>query len=222
MALNPPIHFLPIRAANFVLSTNEVHIWRARLDVSNSRVEQFMDTLTTDELGRATRFRFLTDRNHFIVARGLLRVILAGYLGDKSDELRFWYNRFGKPALVQRNDRDIINFNLSHTSGRVIFAITKANMIGIDIERVRADFDCEEIADQYFTRGEKAAIHGLPQSEKHNTFFIYWTLKEAYSKANGVGLSLPLDQFDASVDQEGARINAEVEDRELRTGQSIC
>jgi 4'-phosphopantetheinyl transferase len=113
--------------------------------------------------------------------------------------LRFDHNPYGKPALIPSPGHEPLNFNLAHSHDLVLYAITRNRQIGIDLERLRTDFPCEEISEQFFSPRENAALLAVPQSERHEAFFRCWTRKEAYVKARGEGLSLPLQAFDVSL-----------------------
>jgi 4'-phosphopantetheinyl transferase len=156
-------------------------------------------TLAPDEQARAERFYFRKDRERFIVARGLLRVILSRYLDTKPGQLRFCYGLNGKPSLVTTPGQDTLNFNSSHSQGLALYAITRNREIGIDLEYIDTDFACEQVAEQFFSSREKATLRTLPTKMKHEAFLTCWTRKEAYIKARGEGLSFPLDQFDVSM-----------------------
>ncbi len=182
---------------NLKLKPDEVHIWRASLKVANSTVESLLATLCVEEQQRAERFHFQKDRNHFIVAHGLLRLILSRYLDRKPHDLNFYYNQYGKPALVSASSE--IHFNLSHSHELALIAVTQNRDVGIDLEYIRSDFPCEQIAQSYFSPRERAVLNQIPAALKTEVFFTCWTRKEAYVKATGKGLSLPLDQFDVSL-----------------------
>ncbi len=183
-----------------MLGRDEVHVWRVCLDPDASYVTSLRQTLSADERARAGRFYFEKDREHFIVARGLLRVILSRYLDIEPSQLRFCYSPFGKPSLVTTSDQKTLSFNVSHSCGLALYAVTRDRKIGIDLERIRTDFACEQIAERFFSPREKAMLRALQaEKAKHRAFFNCWTRKEAYIKARGEGLSLPLDQFDVSL-----------------------
>lgn len=184
---------------NLTLSRDEVHVWRASLDMPASCVQALERTLSADELSRASRFYFQEDRKHFIGARGVLRTILSRYLDVEASQLRFCYCDHGKPALVPTSGEIGLRFNLSHSSGLALYAVTCGRQIGIDLERIRVDFEYEEIAARFFSPQEHAVLSSLPPQMKPAAFYKCWTCKEAYIKARGEGLSLPLDQFDVSV-----------------------
>lgn len=181
-----------------LLTNNEVHVWRASLNLTESSLQSLQHSLTADERSRADRFHFQKDQEYFIAARGLLRAILSHYLGITPSHLRFCYSANGKPALSNHGG-DRLRFNLSHSHGLALYAITRHREVGIDLERIRADFLWEDLAKQCFSPQENTTLRSLPASLRHRAFFSCWTRKEAYVKATGKGLVLPLDQFDVSL-----------------------
>jgi 4'-phosphopantetheinyl transferase len=185
--------------AALTLSRAEVHVWRAALDPAASCVEQLQRTLSADELHRAARFRFPRDRRRFIVGRGALRDILGRYLGVPPCALGFRYNAYGKPALADVTAEGGLCFNVSHSHELALFAVTCGREVGVDIEYLRQEIACETIAEHFFSARERASLLALPTEVKPQAFFNCWTRKEAYIKAHGEGLSLPLDQFDVSL-----------------------
>jgi 4'-phosphopantetheinyl transferase len=185
--------------ATLELGRNEVHVWCATLDQAPSRVARLFHTLATDEKERAEGFCFQKDREHFIVARALLRAILGRYLEINPDQLRFYYSSTGKPALPSEYGGDALRFNLSHSHGVALYAFTRGREVGIDIERVRPDMADGQIAERFFSAREVAMLRALPVNKQTQAFFNCWTRKEAYIKALGQGLSLPLNQFDVSL-----------------------
>jgi len=162
-------------------------------------VRGLLRTLTLDERARARRFRFPRDRDRFIVARGVLRAILGRYLGVDPGRLRFRYSPYGKPALAGPFEDEGIRFNLAHSQGIALYAVSRGREVGIDVEYVRADLADERIAERFFSPREVATLRAVPAEQRREAFFHCWTRKEAYVKARGEGLSLPLDQFDVSL-----------------------
>ncbi len=156
-------------------------------------------TLTDDEVERAERFHFDKDRDRYIVARGLLRKILGGYVGKKPQKLRFRYSDYGKPELTDEAKGQNINFNLSHSHGLALYGVTRNRGIGVDLELIRADFADEKIAERFFSPREVATLRSLPKEVQARAFFNCWTRKEAYLKALGDGLSRPLGDFEVSL-----------------------
>ncbi len=186
----------PSRFPGLALDADEVHLWQAALD--DRPADIFESFLSPDELTRANRFHFIKDRNHFVVARGLLRNLLAAYLGANSSELRFSYGAQGKPFLLLETGTQI-SFNVSHAQGRAAFAFTRGRELGVDLEYVKDDFDDELVANKFFSRAEVLALRTVPTELRKQAFFNCWTRKEAYIKARGEGLSMPLDQFDVTL-----------------------
>jgi 4'-phosphopantetheinyl transferase len=185
--------------ATMILGINEVHVWRAPLDGPPQQIDSFLHTLAADERTRADRFYFQRDREHFIAAHGVLRAILGLYLNRAPESLSFCYSSHGKPALVWELGRDAIHFNISHSHGVALYAIARDREVGVDVELIRRDLELEQIAERFFSRREVATLRALPADLRKYAFFLCWTRKEAYIKARGEGLSLPLDQFDVSL-----------------------
>jgi len=182
-----------------VLGCDEVHVWRATLDQTPSQIQSFRHNLAADELARAERFYFEKDRGHFIVARGVLRAILGGYLKRAPECLSFRYSSHGKPALAGESGGDAIRFNVSHSHGVALYAVTRGREVGIDVERIRFNLAVAEIAGRFFSQREVAMLRALPTEAQREAFFRCWTRKEACLKARGEGLSLPLNQIDVSL-----------------------
>jgi 4'-phosphopantetheinyl transferase len=184
------------------LGRDEIHVWRATLDQPPSRIQSFLCSLAADERARAARFYFEKDREHFIVARGVLRAILGCYLNRAPECLSFCCGSHGKPAIAAEPDGDAIRFSVSHSGGVALYAVARGREVGIDLERIRFDLAVVEIAERYFSRREVAMLRTLSAEAQRQAFFRLWTRKEAYVKARGEGLSLPLDQFDVSLAAE--------------------
>lgn len=181
------------------LNADEVHVWRVSLEQGDAKVEAFYGTLAADERQRAEKFYFKKDRDHFVVGRGVLRLILGRYLNVEPASLRFLYNDYGKPALAEEDADEPLRFNISHSNGVALCAFTRGREIGIDIEHVRQDVEGENIAGHFFSPDEIRALRALPHDARPRAFFDCWTRKEAYIKAHGEGLSLPLNGFDVTL-----------------------
>jgi 4'-phosphopantetheinyl transferase len=181
------------------LEKNEIHIWRSPLNPITSVVESLQATLSEDEHARAIRFFFDRDRIHFIVARGILRELLGKYLDAPPVKLRFNYDPHGKPLLRGGDYNTDLRFNVSHSNGLAVFAFAIGREVGIDVELIRSSFACTEIAEHFFSIGEREELRALPREAQAEGFFNCWTRKEAYVKARGEGLQIPLDEFDVSL-----------------------
>jgi 4'-phosphopantetheinyl transferase len=180
------------------LGSDDLHVWRAALNQPPPVVSACRALLSPDELNRAAKYRFAKHRDHFTVSRAVLRTLLGRYLRAEPARLRFSYSPYGKPSLSAA-DSETLRFNLSDSGELVLYAFTRDREVGVDLEYVRHDFEVEEIAQRFFSRAEVAALGALPAKLKAEGFFRCWTRKEAYIKARGEGLSLPLDQFDVSL-----------------------
>lgn len=181
------------------LQPHQVDVWRVFLDLGPAAVRAIGSTLSADESQRAVRFHFPKDRERYKAAHGCLRNILARYLGCQPGQLDFSANRYGKPAL---NDRSL-EFNLSHSGDFALIAVARNRKVGIDLERVRSGLEFESIASRCFSQVEVAEFAALPPEQRAAGFFNGWTCKEAYIKAQGLGLSMPLDSFDVSLAPDG-------------------
>jgi 4'-phosphopantetheinyl transferase len=185
--------------ATICLGHDEVHLWRGELEALCGHEPHWKTVLSPDELKRADRFHFARDRQRFVAARALLRTILASYLDTAPSDLSFVYSKKEKPSLASAHSSDV-TFNISHSGGIALFAFALGREIGVDVEQVRSDFDLDAIARRFFSEHEQNQLAGLPTEAKAEAFFRCWTRKEAYIKATGDGLSLPLSQFDVSLE----------------------
>lgn len=182
-----------------ILNDDEVQVWRASLDVAPDRIAALRHILSSDERTRAERFHFPADRTRFIVARGLLRAIIARYLEMEAGAVSFAYNAFGKPSFPDAHGRERIRFNVSHADDIALYALARCRAVGVDIEYVRANMARERIAERFFSAREVATLRALDPGMQDAAFFACWTRKEAYKKARGEGISVGLDQFDVSL-----------------------
>jgi 4'-phosphopantetheinyl transferase len=176
---------------------DEVHVWRATLAWPAAAVHRLEQCLSADERDKMQRFRFEKDRRRYLIGRGMLRSLLGRYLDVAPRDLCFETTAAGKPHLASGQGQ--LQFNLAHSGEYVLIAITEGRAVGIDIEEVRDNFDAGEIAAHFFSPGEQSDLETLTGRARIEAFFECWTRKEAYVKARGEGLSLPLDQFDVSL-----------------------
>jgi 4'-phosphopantetheinyl transferase len=182
---------------SYALPEDEIHVWRTTLDMEPSGFTKLQQILSPDERGRANRFHFEVDRRRGVIGRGYLRLLLGRILDLPANKLQFEYDEFGKPSLIPKQ-RPPLQFNVSHSGGMILIAITIGREVGVDVERIRTDLDPVIIAARFFSAIEYKILTSLAGPARYEAFFACWTRKEAYLKARGVGLSLPLDQFDVS------------------------
>ena len=181
------------------LHEGEVHIWDADLNCSNSLISELFQLLSTDEQARAKQYRLNRDYKHYIVARAILRKILSRYLITEPAQISFSYNQYGKPFLKEDKSEQQLMFNLSHSNGIALYAITLGKDIGVDIEHVSSDLEYDEIANHFFSQREASIICSLSGYMKALTFYSCWVRKEAYVKARGDGLMMTLSQFNVTL-----------------------
>jgi len=185
--------------AQLTLAEDEVHLWRIDLSALSPAEERWQKILSPDERARAARFHFDRDRRHYTATRALLRTLLASYVASEPAELIFRYSDREKPSLGPPHSQPAVEFNVSHSGTAALLAFARGRALGVDIEMIREGFDPVALAQRFFSTHEQSQLAALDPSDKFPGFFRCWTRKEAYIKAVGTGLSLPLDQFDVSV-----------------------
>jgi 4'-phosphopantetheinyl transferase len=190
-------------ATSYHLSHGDVHIWSASLEQPAKYRERLFLLLSFDEKIRAERFYFEKDRNGYIVGRGLLRIILGRYLGAEPSRVEFTYGLHGKPSMKALPNGKFLEFNLSHSNNMAVYVFTWDQPVGIDIEYIHSMKGMDDFALQFFTPNECNLVHSLVGYKKQETFFRIWTCKEAFLKANGIGLTVPINQVEVSLTTEG-------------------
>lgn len=168
--------------------SDRVQIWQADLNLEPDRIRPFRELLAPDERRRAERFRFDRDRVHFTVARATLRLILSPLVGVPPEDLVFGYGDRGKPYLIAGNTSGELQFNVSHSDGRALYAIAFGCRVGIDLEPFRP-LEGLRLAKRFFCDRESEKLRSESSAERQNAlFFQLWTAKEAFLKATGTGL----------------------------------
>ena len=176
-----------------------IEVVLTRLAAAPEAVRASATLLSEAERQRARRFAFDRDASRFIVARARLRELLAVRLGVHAQAVEFEYGAYGKPALSRRFADSHLRFNVSHCGDVAAYAFSCGHAIGIDVEAVREISDADDIAAHYFSPRENATYRALKRSDRPLGFFNCWTRKEAFVKALGDGLSMPLDRFDVTL-----------------------
>jgi 4'-phosphopantetheinyl transferase len=184
------------------LAAGEVHVWSLPLDIGKSSLANVAEFLTPDERERADRFRFEVLRNRFVVGRGLLRAVLGRYCDLAPEKLRFSYGPYGKPVLTRgagtRRRGGALHFNLAHSEGAGVLAVTQTGPVGVDVEQVRRLVEFKELVGQFFSAREAAEFSRLPREQQPAAFFNLWTRKEALLKATGEGIGHSLNRVEVS------------------------
>ena len=179
-------------------SPDRIDIWVTRPDRASDSglLAQYRALLTADEQARMQRFIRDQDRHRFLVTRALTRSVLGRYLSMDGAALAFGKNRYGRPFLDNGGEAArSLSFNITHTHDCVVLGVTRQRTLGIDIESTGRDAATLGIADRYFSALECRALNALPAARQRQRFFAYWTLKESYIKARGMGLAIPLGKF---------------------------
>lgn len=199
--------WLPAPPGPLALAPDEVHVWRASLRPPPDVLARLEAHLSPDERARAARFHFPRHRTAFVAGRGVQRDILARYTGLTPDRLAYREGPYGKPELAGAGEERGIRFNVSNSGDLALYAVTLRREIGVDLEQLRPMPDGRDIARRFFSAPENEVFTALAEEVRDVAFFRCWTRKEAYIKAIGEGLSMPLDRFDvAFAPGEPARI----------------
>ncbi len=170
---------------------DSVHLWCQTLEAATPLNPVFYPVLSEEERRRANAFYFASDRMHFVASHGLLRYVLAAYLECRPEALHFDYGPYGKP-FVRQTGGSGLEFNLSHSRGMLLLAISQGYAVGVDIENVRQDASLLLIAEQHFHADEFQCLKALPSALRRDAFFRCWTYKESVMKYCGDGLQRPL------------------------------
>ena len=184
-----------------------LHLWLVFLEEARDPLllQRYRALLSDEELQQHARFHFERDRHCYLVTRALVRIVLSKYASIEPRDWRFAKNDYGRPYVVNDDvDARRLSFNLAHTRGLVVLAVTRDDAIGVDVENLRSGHAGVELAHRFFAPEEVAALAALPPEQQEQRFFEYWTLKESYIKARGMGLSIGLDMFAFDLRTAGA------------------
>jgi len=185
-----------------LLAPHQVHLWHAftpqQDEALNSRQ---LGLLTPEERTRMARFHFERDRHRYLITRALVRTVLSRYAPVEPGAWTFEPGPHGRPYVTNPHPlAQQLRFNLSHTDGLVVLAVTTGREVGVDTESMARNAPLE-VADRFFSKREAEALRALPASAQAHRFWELWTFKESYIKARGMGLSLPLSKFSFQLDQ---------------------
>jgi 4'-phosphopantetheinyl transferase len=172
------------------LNTDRIDVWAASVEKFAPLPPSLLQSLSADEIARGQHFVFEADRQRYRVARALLRRILGAYLGTAPSSLRFSNAIHGKPVLEDGR----LDFNLSHSGDRILIAVTRGQPVGVDVEQMKIGGDLRELAESCFSVSERKVVFADKAGERAR-FYEYWACKEAWMKADGRGLGLPLTEF---------------------------
>jgi 4'-phosphopantetheinyl transferase len=179
----------------------DVQIWYQTVDdFASPKWAQYESLLCPNERDRAARFVRLSDRRHYAAAHALLRVMLSSYARIPPREWRFRVGPQGRPEIESGLSTLPLRFSLSHTDRLVAVAVTLDRAVGLDVEAFGRSLDDMSGVIRFFAPSEIRFLEGCPSERRARAFIAIWTMKEAFVKATGLGLSLPLDQFAVGLD----------------------
>lgn len=184
------------------ITQDQIHLWLAFDNEikSESLIADYRRLLLNeDERQKEKRFYFAKDQHQYLVTRALVKTVLSRYAAVAPENWRFSKNKYGRPEIANEETRSQqLTFNISHSAGLIIMGVTCRQALGVDTENIVQRQAPLDIANRFFSPQETAALYALPLATQFERFFYYWTLKESYIKARGMGLSIPLDQFSFS------------------------
>ncbi|MFI4876499.1 MAG: 4'-phosphopantetheinyl transferase superfamily protein [Blastopirellula sp. JB062] len=175
------------------ISTDELHLWSIPLHAGKSQVAQLRELLSASEREKADSFILAEQTERYVVCRGAVRQIVAGYLEIAPQQLAVTSGEFGKPQLEQR---DSLWFNVTHSGGLAVLAVSTIGEVGVDIEQIRQVRGLPRMVDRCLAPCERPDVLRLPSQEQDRQFLRYWTHKEAYLKTFGVGIRRPLEKLE--------------------------
>lgn len=172
-----------------LIDSGSVHLWWEVLDVSEDRLEKLFALLSGEEQERSGRFVYSVHRRRFVAARAMLRLLLGSCLEIPPRDVAIASDERGKPCLENSGTESSLCFNLSHSRGVALFGLALNRRIGVDVEKIAGRRDTDRIARRFFTAREAGKLSAASGSDRLELFFRYWTIKEAYLKATGEGIS---------------------------------
>ena len=190
---------MDLKATTITLAPGECHLWLAYYDeIFDDRLKSlYRAMLDESERLQEPRFYFAADRLRYLLTRALVRITLSRYVPEIApDEWVFTANAYGRPEIANKAPGCAsLSFNISHTHSLIVLGVMRESALGVDVENIDTRPAPIDIADRFFAPDEVIALAATPPGQQHYRFFEYWTFKESYIKARGMGLSLPLDQF---------------------------
>jgi 4'-phosphopantetheinyl transferase len=179
------------------LTSDAIHLWLTFYEeISEDILSSYRELLSEMEKIQELRFYFATDRRRYLVTRALVRMVLSQYVSVAPEAWQFTSNAYGRPEIANAEAAESgLSFNISHAPSLIVLGITKSRALGVDVENWRSREINLGIASHFFSSQEVCALRRVPKEHQRSRFFEYWTLKESYIKARGMGLSIPLDKF---------------------------
>ncbi|MGD0832564.1 MAG: 4'-phosphopantetheinyl transferase superfamily protein, partial [Terracidiphilus sp.] len=189
------------------LAPSEIHLWLTFYDGIDDKSlhSDYRKLLSNAEREQEPRFYFASDRRRYLLTRVLVRTVLSRYLPVSPGDWVFANNAYGRPDVVNMEaNKAGFSFNISHSHGLIVLAVAKRRALGVDVVNLRSREVSMDIASRYFAPAEVAVLRSTPNDQRNYRFLEYWSFKEAYVKARGMGFSLPLDKFSFYYPQDRA------------------
>lgn len=186
--------------------SGHVDVWYCFTDDArlNSKLARYEAMLSPAEQQQYQLLMHGSNDRDYLVSRALLRTVLSEYCNLAPEDISFCVNAYGKPELSNSEELGLIQFNTAHTSGLTVCVVTRETDIGVDVESPAENRGILNMADDYFSASELQSLNSRADDQQLDYFYRYWTLKEAYIKARGEGLSIPLHDFSILLDEQGA------------------
>lgn len=180
------------------ISHEVVNVWRTDIHWPEERMREFATQLSLEELARAKRFHFKVDFDRHVISRALTRLLIGSLVDLPPREVSLVSNRFGKPSISKDQNPLGLEFNVSHSGEFILIALTAKRQVGVDIEHVNQQLHLNSLVRDLLSVKEQIAFSRLCPDQRQEAFFNCWTRKEAFIKAKGAGLSIPLNGLDVS------------------------
>jgi len=192
------------------LDTDAVHVWFLT-DPDARDLARFRAWMTSDEREREARYAFEHSRLEYVRTRALVRATLSRYADVDPADWSFRTNAYGRPEIEHPAAHASLRFNLSNTRGLVALVVARERDVGIDVEDTTREIATRDLEESVFSSRERRALRELPEAARRARFFDHWVLKEAYVKARGLGLSIPLEAFSIVLDGPAIRLEFDPE-----------
>jgi 4'-phosphopantetheinyl transferase len=179
-----------------VIGADQIQVWIADLALQSQ--DFFREHLSPSEKIRADKFHFQKDRDAYEKARGILRFLLGRYLNLPPADVQISTTKLGKPYISELLNGHALSFNLSHSGGVAVYAFALNHPVGVDVETLRPIPDLDQLAARFFTENERKSLQAIEPGARTKPFLQYWTRKEAYLKAIGLGLSISPEEVNAA------------------------
>jgi 4'-phosphopantetheinyl transferase len=197
-----------VEEAHPLLRKAEIHLWRVDVLDVQGQLPEYRALLSNEERARSERLRFEKDRNQFVAAHAVLRILLQRYVGSRFPELPFVVGPHGKPQIDPARNEIGLEFNLSHSHGLVLLAFSKGIPIGVDVEKIRETAEIPTISARFFSASESEYLRSVSEESRAREFCRIWARREAAAKSTGLGLGGLPD--DSCLDDKGGKPGPEI------------